>query len=626
MAKTAQVEQKERAHSWERSTTRTTILNAARRVVEREGVFEVSLTSVAREANFAPTTVYAYFTNKSDLLQAVVADDLTSIARAMRDASGKKADNQPAPQTAPAAPQTEPVAETAFLPPPVPRQQRLLIADNRREPEPTKMPEPAAIAIDPIAQLQETVAKLETRPVDAWLERRLREFERALAALEERTNKKAGREEVFSDDVAQEGIRELRQRLDQIEERQRALIEGKFRDCVARIDVSEKRVVQSVSDAQVELAQASRRLTALENAAFAASPEFFQRIPARPSLQIPEPEEQSALKSAADENESAVEEKQDVEAAVEPGTDSYLTAARRSAQAASERMVQGADEAKPRPRSRRKTKITVHSMIALGGSFVFASMLIGAGVFLHAHATPDEAPVAAIPVRVVAPVEKISVRRAAANPVAAAPSHLVTLANAGNAKAELLVALEYLEGNGVARDETLAAQWLMRAAAHGEPVAQYRLGTLYQDGRGLRADPVAAFNWYEAAALQGNRKAMHSLAVAYAEGWGTPKNFNEAARWFERAADFGFTNSQFNLGVLYERGMGVRQSLPDAYKWYSIAAAQGDQESRARVAALKTQMNAADIAAAEQDAASFTPEALDQAVNFTPKLSELPSG
>jgi localization factor PodJL len=72
--------------------------------------------------------------------------------------------------------------------------------------------------------------------------------------------------------------------------------------------------------------------------------------------------------------------------------------------------------------------------------------------------------------------------------------------------------------------------------------------------------------------------------------------------------------------------MGVRQSLPDAYKWYSIAAAQGDQESRARVAALKTQMNAADIAAAEQDVASFTPEALDQAVNFTPKLSELPSG
>jgi localization factor PodJL len=129
--------------------------------------------------------------------------------------------------------------------------------------------------------------------------------------------------------------------------------------------------------------------------------------------------------------------------------------------------------------------------------------------------------------------------------------------------------------------------------------------------------------WYEAAAGQGNRKAMHALGVAYAQGRGTQKDYSEAARWFARAAALGLVNSEFNLGVLYERGLGVPQSLLDAYKWYAVAAAQGDAESRARIEALKTQLKADDIAAAERAAENFRPQIADRDANSAPVVPNL---
>jgi localization factor PodJL len=208
----------------------------------------------------------------------------------------------------------------------------------------------------------------------------------------------------------------------------------------------------------------------------------------------------------------------------------------------------------------------------------------------------------------------------------AQPDRLTALADGGNARAQLLMGLKYLDGNGVAVNETIAAKWLQGAANQGEPVAQYRLGTLYERGRGVGADLAKAAHWYQVAAKQGNRKAMHNLAVAYAEGRGVEKNFTEAARWFQRAAAFGLADSQFNLAVLYERGLGVPQSLSEAYKWYAIAAAQGDSESKARVQALVTQLKPQDRDSAEKAAASFKPETMNRAANIAPDMPSTSHG
>jgi localization factor PodJL len=200
---------------------------------------------------------------------------------------------------------------------------------------------------------------------------------------------------------------------------------------------------------------------------------------------------------------------------------------------------------------------------------------------------------------------------------------LSALATQGNPKAEMIIGLKYLDGDGIAVNESEAAKWLERAAESGEAIAQYRLGTLYDRGRGVPADPALALHWYQLAASAGNRKAMHNLAAAYAQGSGTPKDFSEAARWFSKAANLGLADSQFNLAVLYERGLGVPQSLLDAYKWYAIAAASGDTESKSRLDVLSTQLGPDARDAAQHAADQFKPAAFDPAVNIPPQMSDI---
>ena len=105
MAKNAPKANYETSRAWERTAPRNAILDAARRVAEREGVPQTSLNRVAREANFAPTTVYAYFTSKNDLVQAVIAADLATLARAMRGTLAfKESDSEEAAANEPELP------------------------------------------------------------------------------------------------------------------------------------------------------------------------------------------------------------------------------------------------------------------------------------------------------------------------------------------------------------------------------------------------------------------------------------------------------------------------------------------------------------------------------------------
>lgn len=71
-----------------RVATRTAILDAARRVAARDGARDLSLRGVAAEAGFAPAALYGYFRNKDELLLALAAEDLSSLARVMRQAGG----------------------------------------------------------------------------------------------------------------------------------------------------------------------------------------------------------------------------------------------------------------------------------------------------------------------------------------------------------------------------------------------------------------------------------------------------------------------------------------------------------------------------------------------------------
>src|ERR1700728_3232788 len=71
-----------------RAASRSAILEAARRVADRDGARDLSLRGVAAEAGFAPAALYGYFRSKDELLLALAADDLARLARVMREADG----------------------------------------------------------------------------------------------------------------------------------------------------------------------------------------------------------------------------------------------------------------------------------------------------------------------------------------------------------------------------------------------------------------------------------------------------------------------------------------------------------------------------------------------------------
>src|ERR1700760_4079411 len=71
-----------------RLESRTAILDAARRVAARDGARDMSLRGVAAEAGFAPAALYGYFRSKDELLLALAAEDLSVLARTMREAGG----------------------------------------------------------------------------------------------------------------------------------------------------------------------------------------------------------------------------------------------------------------------------------------------------------------------------------------------------------------------------------------------------------------------------------------------------------------------------------------------------------------------------------------------------------
>ena len=69
----------------QRAANRSAIVEAARRVAARQGTGGLSLRAVAAEAGYAPASVYEYFRNRAELVLALAAEDLSQLARALRE-------------------------------------------------------------------------------------------------------------------------------------------------------------------------------------------------------------------------------------------------------------------------------------------------------------------------------------------------------------------------------------------------------------------------------------------------------------------------------------------------------------------------------------------------------------
>ncbi|HEX3862137.1 MAG TPA: tetratricopeptide repeat protein [Stellaceae bacterium] len=178
-------------------------------------------------------------------------------------------------------------------------------------------------------------------------------------------------------------------------------------------------------------------------------------------------------------------------------------------------------------------------------------------------------------------------------------------AKAGDADAQVALAVLYAKGDGVARDYAAAARWFKAAAEQGVVRAQYDLGVLFERGRGVPLDYAQAAGWYRKAADQNHPLAQYNLAVAYTKGEGLQQNFAEAAIWYRRAAAQGVIAAMVNLAILYERGEGLDVSPVDAYAWYRAAARRGSQPAARRADELLQAFSPADQTLAENRTADI---------------------
>src|SRR5687767_10445321 len=74
------------------NAARRMAIEAARRVIARDGAGRVTLDSVALEAGVPPGALGSLFNNEQELLMAVAADDLAALADSMR-AGAQSADS-----------------------------------------------------------------------------------------------------------------------------------------------------------------------------------------------------------------------------------------------------------------------------------------------------------------------------------------------------------------------------------------------------------------------------------------------------------------------------------------------------------------------------------------------------
>ena len=140
-----------------------------------------------------------------------------------------------------------------------------------------------------------------------------------------------------------------------------------------------------------------------------------------------------------------------------------------------------------------------------------------------------------------------------------------TYAARGNAEAQFLLGIAYVNGEGVPQDDAEAVRWFRLAAERGHPPAQFLLGLKYSSGEGIPKDDAEAVRWYRLAAEQGLAAAQSRLGTAYDFGEGVPEDNAEAVRWFRLAAEQGLAEAQFGLGFMYASGEGVPQDDAEQY-------------------------------------------------------------
>lgn len=139
----------------------------------------------------------------------------------------------------------------------------------------------------------------------------------------------------------------------------------------------------------------------------------------------------------------------------------------------------------------------------------------------------------------------------------------------GNLYSVEFLALCYLNGYGVDKNETKGIELMTEAANLGfaEPIE--RMANYYHDGRYVEIDKQKAAKYYSQLCVEDNcsMETAYNAGFMYYEGKYLEKNYQKSIEWFnyavERYADLG---SKVMIAKFHYEGLGVPQNKQLGYK------------------------------------------------------------
>jgi localization factor PodJL len=127
---------------------------------------------------------------------------------------------------------------------------------------------------------------------------------------------------------------------------------------------------------------------------------------------------------------------------------------------------------------------------------------------------------------------------------------------------------------------------LREAAARGDAKAQFIIASRYLDGQSVAQDLPKAAYWYQQAASRGLAPAQYRLATLFERGKGVPQDAATAMLWYERAAEGGNLKAMHNAAVIAAGNQAGTPNYDKAFRWFLAAAEQGLHDSQFNLAVL----------------------------------------
>ena len=149
-------------------------------------------------------------------------------------------------------------------------------------------------------------------------------------------------------------------------------------------------------------------------------------------------------------------------------------------------------------------------------------------------------------------------------------------AEQGHPKAQYMLAMSYLDGSGIQRNEKVAVELLRKSAIQNDIDAIYTLGEYFE----CKKDSQKSFEYFYKASKLRDPKAKNKLADIYMYGnTVVKKDVSKAIKLYEESAQMGHIGSKATLGSIYLRGESVKKDLSKSFFYLEQSALLGNRNS-----------------------------------------------